>query len=90
MTYACPHCNSDELEVVVSVWAELIQNKNDEFETDTSTPDNSAHEWDNLSAMRCKGCGYCGKVLEFETDEPPAAEPDDHSGERNDDGPKKD
>ena len=70
MTYACPHCTSDELEVVVSVWAELTQDEDGNFETDTSTPDNSSHEWDEQSAMRCRSCNYVCRAKEFEQNHP--------------------
>jgi hypothetical protein len=53
--YICPKCGSIELEVVVEVWATLIQT-HDNFETDTSTPDDASHEWDDNSLMRCRDC----------------------------------
>lgn len=63
--YTCPKCGSKELEITVQVWAELIQN-DDGFETDTTTPDDSSHDWDDESPMRCRSCGEFGKTSDFE------------------------
>lgn len=64
MKYACPKCKSRELEVVVEVWATLIQT-DDGFETDTTTPDNGDHEWGENSVMRCTACDTHGIADEF-------------------------
>jgi DNA-directed RNA polymerase subunit RPC12/RpoP len=54
--YRCPKCGSQNLEVIVQVWATLIQT-DDGFQTDTTTPDNSSHDWSDESLMRCTDCG---------------------------------
>jgi len=61
--YQCPQCCSTNLEVVVEVWATLIQTDDDNFETDTSTPKNGDHEWGGNSAMRCIDCD-CSDIAE--------------------------
>ena len=55
--YRCPECGSTNLEVVVEVWATLIQT-DDNTETDTTTPKNGDHEWGDNSAMRCVDCDH--------------------------------
>jgi hypothetical protein len=60
--YRCPKCSSTSLEVVVEVWATLIQNA-EGFETDTSTPDDGSHEWGDNSVMRCQECD-CQEISE--------------------------
>ena len=67
--YVCPKCEAtDGLEVAVLVWAELIQEEDGNFQTDTTTPDDSSHEWDGNSDMYCTTCGHRGKVSEFDTE----------------------
>jgi cytochrome c-type biogenesis protein CcmH/NrfF len=53
--YRCPACDSTNLEVVVEVWATLIQTA-EGFQTDTTTPDDASHEWGANSVMRCTVC----------------------------------
>jgi len=72
--WACPRCSSDELEVNVSVWATLTQDDDGNLETDTSEPDDSNHEWDDESIMRCTACNYMAEAKEFEEDEDPGGE----------------
>jgi hypothetical protein len=60
--YRCPECDSINLEVVVEVWATLIQNA-EGFETDTSTPDDGSHELGDNSVMRCRDCD-CQEISE--------------------------
>jgi hypothetical protein len=60
--YRCPECGSISLEVVVEVWATLIQNA-DGFETDTSSPKDGSHEWGDNSVMRCRDCD-CQEIAE--------------------------
>ena len=72
--YRCPECGSDNLEVVVEVWATLIQ-KGDGFETDTTTPADANHEWGDNSAMRCRDCDAQEIAERFEAgagDSPPS------------------
>jgi hypothetical protein len=73
MRYRCPVCKRDDrLEVVVEVWATLIQRGEDEFETDTTTPQDASHEWNENSVMRCLACD-CQEIAErFELEEPEA------------------
>jgi hypothetical protein len=59
--YKCPECGSTRLEVVVEVWATLIQT-DEGFETDTTTPD-ASHDWTENSVMRCCDCG-CQEIAE--------------------------
>ena len=60
--YRCPECGANNLEVVVEVWATLIQTDAN-FETDTSTPKNADHEWGDNSVMRCTDCN-CQEIVE--------------------------
>jgi hypothetical protein len=64
--YACPQCQSEELEVAVLVWATLTQEGNGDFETDTSEPDDSSHDWDNGSRMKCSVCAHSATAEAFE------------------------
>ncbi len=67
--YRCPNCGSTNLEVIVQVWATLIQ-ADDNFQTDTTTPDNSSHEWSDESPMRCVDCGSGEQIADaFKTTE---------------------
>lgn len=64
--YVCPQCKSEEdLEVVVAVWALLLQDGSGDFETDTSEPDDSSHDWDGDSAMKCVACGHSATAAAF-------------------------
>jgi len=63
--YVCPECGKDNLEVVVEVWAKLIQT-DDGFETDTSEPDDGSHNWNGNSHMRCRDCSHSAIAEEFE------------------------
>jgi hypothetical protein len=65
--YRCPKCSSANLEVVVEVWATLIQN-DDGFETDTTTPDDASHEWTDNNVMRCCDCDSQEIAERFNTD----------------------
>ena len=60
--YRCPECGSVSLEVVVEVWAMLIQIA-EGFATDTSTPKDGSHEWGDNSVMRCGDCD-CSEITE--------------------------
>jgi hypothetical protein len=54
--YLCPQCrNGDQLQVVVSVWADL---------TPDGTSIDSNDEWDSDSLARC-ACGWNGRVKDF-------------------------
>jgi hypothetical protein len=54
--YLCPDCrNGDQLQVVVSVWADL---------TPDGTVIDANDEWDSDSLARC-ACGWNGKVKQF-------------------------
>ena len=66
--YRCPKCGSDNLEVVVEVWATLTQTGAN-FETDTSTPDDANHEWGDNSPMRCTDCDQQDIADAFKTKE---------------------
>ena len=66
--YRCPECGSTNLEVIVEVWATLIQT-DDNLETDTSTPKTADHEWDDESVMRCVDCGWDDIAERFEIPE---------------------
>ena len=55
--YRCPECGSANLEVVVEVWATLIQT-DDNLETDTTIPKTGDHEWGDESIMRCTDCHW--------------------------------
>lgn len=58
---ACPSCGgTDELDVVVAVWARLTQDGTDDCEAH----DGGAHRWDAQSPCRCETCGWVGKVEE--------------------------
>lgn len=60
LRYVCPVCKSARLEVVVECRARLIQTENGgdfDVETDTTTPQDSSHEWGDNSVMFCMQCG---------------------------------
>jgi hypothetical protein len=78
--YRCPKCSSANLEVVVEVWATLIQN-DDGFETDTTTPDDASHEWTDNSVMRCCDCDSQEIAERFNTESgTPKSRPLGHAG----------
>lgn len=62
MSWQCPKCEGDELTLVVSTEARLVQHESGEFETEEI----GGHEWDEESPMTCQGCGHNGIVGEFE------------------------
>ena len=52
--YRCPTCqSSDHLEVVITAWALLVQDDDDDIQTDLDLAEDRSHEWDNNSSMRC-------------------------------------
>ena len=72
MYYKCPKCGSyDEIDIRISVWARLIQHGEDDFETDTSEPDDGSQYWDDASTARCTACSESGELYEFETEHAP-------------------
>jgi hypothetical protein len=66
LTYRCPNCNSDQLNVAVTVTARLLQDK-DNFETDLD--EGGHHHWDGTSVMQCRDCGYRSVSDSFWNDE---------------------
>jgi hypothetical protein len=66
MTWKCPECDSTNLSVSVTVWADLTQT-DDNFETETE----GDHEWDSDSTMNCKDCEFSGNAGVFEVEEKP-------------------
>lgn len=65
MSWQCPKCEGDELTLVVSTEARLVQHDNGEFETEEI----GGHEWDDDSSMCCQGCGHRGTAGEFKQEE---------------------
>lgn len=73
--WKCPSCDSVDLDVEIKTWARLIQDEDgSNYETDA---DDSAHEWDNDSWMKCRDCGHYAKVLMFVVTKP---EEEKHNG----------
>ncbi len=77
-SYACPSCHGDALDVQITTWARLTQNRYSAFdddpglETDTSEAQFQDHEWDEGSLMQCRECGHVEKASAFQvTDESP-------------------
>ncbi len=61
--YRCPKCGSDNLKVVVQVWAKLIQEPEDaNIETEFEGGD---REFDDNSPIMCSACGEHGVVNGF-------------------------
>ena len=68
MSWRCPECGSSQnLFVVVSVWAKLLQESDGNFQTVTDEPGcpDHDHEWDEESSMYCQ-CGHIGTYSDFE------------------------
>lgn len=69
--YICPKCGSNNLDVVVEVWAKLIQEYGDE-NIRTDIEDASVghdHEWTEKSFMRCNQCHHQGIAADFDLNE---------------------
>jgi hypothetical protein len=65
--YQCPQCESDNLEVKISAWENLIQD-GDDCSTEITSVEDGSHEWDGNSKMRCSDCGYAGITNDFSID----------------------
>jgi hypothetical protein len=81
MKYRCPKCKSDNLDVLVEVWARLSQNEPEEpgwteFSTDVTAGEFGDHEWGDNSPMRCRDCDHCAIAAEFKVEEAIADEED--------------
>lgn len=62
MNMRCPKCgNTEMLQVVVKVWADVIHTK-EGLETDINDSD---HEWDEQSPMRCQACDHVAVAKKF-------------------------
>jgi predicted RNA-binding Zn-ribbon protein involved in translation (DUF1610 family) len=55
--YGCPKCGSADLQIVVEVWAKLVQKSDGTFETDLDEAECHDHEWTDNSVMACTDCG---------------------------------
>lgn len=61
--YRCPKCGSDNLKVVVQVWAKLIQEpEEDNIQTEFEGGD---MEFDDASPMMCNACGESSAAKRF-------------------------
>jgi ribosomal protein L37AE/L43A len=70
LDYRCPKCSSsDEIEVAATIWLRLTADG-----TDADLADCHDHEYDTTSPAICQGCGFQGKIGEFD---PQQAAPDD-------------
>lgn len=58
LTWRCPKCGSDALEVKVEVWARLNQHTDGNFETATDESQDGSHEWGENTPMQCVVCGH--------------------------------
>lgn len=66
MKYRCPKCQSDNLDVLVEVWARMTQDEEgDGFSTDVTAGTFGDHEWSENSPMRCRDCDHCAIAGEF-------------------------
>ena len=78
--YRCPTCKSkDHLEVVVEVWAKLIQpdSEPEAFQTETDSAECGAdHEWSDSSVMTCVN-PECADMLDTQIAEHFKEEPPD-------------
>ena len=58
--YKCPKCEDDDhLYVTIKVDVRLMQDNDDNIQTDYEGGD---HEWDGDSPMCCSACGWNGTV----------------------------
>lgn len=57
-------CGSVALEVLVSVWARLIQER-DNVETVTDEASDRHQDWSTTSPMKCCDCGFWGTAWDF-------------------------
>ncbi len=80
MSWKCPKCGENDLDVQISTWARLAQD-GEEISTDADDAQNGDHEWDEKSLMQCRDCGHCeaSKAFGVEGTEPEeeADEPED-------------
>lgn len=63
--YKCPQCgDANSVQVLVSVWATLVQPEHDPecFETEVDGQD---HEWDQNSGGNCDLCGFRAPIGDF-------------------------
>lgn len=63
--WRCPSCFGDDLRVVVSVTARLIQEPDGNFQTDPV----GDHEWDEFNPMKCETCDFDGEARDFEAED---------------------
>lgn len=60
--WACPKCRSQNLSVVVTTSAKLVQS-----EENIETEAYGSHEWDGASIMICDDCHASGTANDFST-----------------------
>lgn len=57
----CPHCGEDdEIDVQAKIWVRLVCDG-----TDIDESASGDHEWEDDSAVACRGCGHEATVKEF-------------------------
>ena len=82
--WKCPECGSkDDLQVYISVWANLNQPDYDPeaFETDIDGQD---HEFSPHSGAQCTACGCNGNLEKFDIGDPDDDEDDEDDERRKD------
>lgn len=65
MTWKCPCCEGNKLNIITRVAARLHQS-DDNFETEVF----GDHEWDDESFAWCDDCHYDGPIKKFEVNDP--------------------
>jgi len=65
--YVCPECQETEfIDIAATVRVRLIQDDPDNIQTDADESDDGSHEWDGDASAQCCGCGFQGKVNDFD------------------------
>lgn len=68
--FACPQCgDTEQIDIVATVWVRLIQDSPDNIETDSDATEDGSHEWDSNSEAKCGACGRVGIVEDFDGEE---------------------
>lgn len=69
--FCCPKCgDADHIDIAAMLWVRLVQNGEDEYETDADRADEQDHEWGSRSLAVCRDCGYSGRLARFEVHAP--------------------
>jgi len=68
--WRCPSCGrNDRIDVVVLVWARLVQHADGVFETSLEDAGDQDQEWAGGSLAVCRNCSSHGRMVDFEEGE---------------------